>query len=191
MGIGVKFSNMGSKIDVKIKDEDSCAKVDSSSAVYIRGEDGEDGAIFYPEISEDGTLSWTNDKELENPEPVNIKGPPGEQGIQGSQGPAGKDGYTPIKGEDYFTKEEVADIARAASDLIEIPETAKDAVLYIKQELTDEQKAQARANIGANSLPIATDDEILEMIVEIDMLPAVADQDGALLSDENGNILLW
>jgi hypothetical protein len=74
MGIGVKFSNMGSKINVKIKDEDSCAKVDSNGAVYIRGEDG---AIFYPEVSEDGTLSWTNDKGLENPEPVNIKGPPG------------------------------------------------------------------------------------------------------------------
>lgn len=82
MGIDVKFSNMGSKI-----------KVDGNSAVYIRGEDGEDGATFYPEISEDGTLSWTNDKELENPEPVNIKGP---------QGPAGEDGRTPVKGIDYF-----------------------------------------------------------------------------------------
>ena len=149
MGIGVKFSNMGSKIDVKIKDEDSCAKVDSNSAVYIRGEDGEDGATFYPEMSEDGILSWTNDKELENPEPVNIKGPPGDQGIQGPQGPAGKDGYTPVKGKDYFTKEEIDDIARAASDLVEVPENAKDAVLYIEQELTDEQRTQARANIGS------------------------------------------
>jgi hypothetical protein len=38
---------------------------------------------------------------------------------------------------------------------------------------------------------IATGDEILEMLAELDMLPAVADSDGALLSDENENILLW
>jgi hypothetical protein len=66
MGIDVKFSNIGSKI-----------KVDSNSAVFIQGEDGEAGATFYPEVSEDGTLSWTNDKGLENPESVNVKGPPG------------------------------------------------------------------------------------------------------------------
>jgi hypothetical protein len=75
MGIGVKFSNIDSKINVKIKEEDSCVKVNGSSTVYIRGEDG---AVFYPEVSEGGTLSWTNDKGLENPEPVNIKGPPGQ-----------------------------------------------------------------------------------------------------------------
>lgn len=38
---------------------------------------------------------------------------------------------------------------------------------------------------------IATDDEIIEMLTQLDMLPSVADFDGALLSDENGNILLW
>ena len=50
-------------------------------------------ATFTPSVSEDGTLSWTNNKGLTNPEPVNIKGP---------QGPAGNDGYTPVKGVDYF-----------------------------------------------------------------------------------------
>jgi hypothetical protein len=34
----------------------------------------------------------------------------------------GKDGHTPIKGEDYFTKEEVADVAREVSTLIDIPD---------------------------------------------------------------------
>ena len=37
---------------------------------------GEDGATFIPEVDADGTLRWTNDKNLPNPEPVNIKGPP-------------------------------------------------------------------------------------------------------------------
>lgn len=47
------------------------------------------GATFTPHVSEDGTLSWTNDKGLENPEPVNIKG------------------YTPQKGTDYFTQADI------------------------------------------------------------------------------------
>lgn len=42
-----------------------------------------DGATFYPSVSEDGVISWTNDKDLPNPDPVNIKGPQGEQGVQG------------------------------------------------------------------------------------------------------------
>lgn len=44
------------------------------------------------------------------------QGPQGEQGIQGERGPQGQtgakgaDGYTPVKGVDYFTEEDVADI---------------------------------------------------------------------------------
>ena len=41
---------------------------------------GENGATFTPNLSEDGTLSWTNDKNLPNPAPVNIKGTPGDVG---------------------------------------------------------------------------------------------------------------
>lgn len=42
-----------------------------------QGEPGKNGAVFTPSVSEDGTLTWTNDAELDNPEPVNIMGPPG------------------------------------------------------------------------------------------------------------------
>ena len=41
------------------------------------------------------------------------------------------------------------------------------------------------------SVGTATDDEIIDMMLEEDMLPAVADADGAILADENGDILLW
>lgn len=115
------------------------------------GQDGKDGATFIPSVSADGIISWTNDRGLQNPPPVNIKGEKGdkgeqgerglqgiqgergadgakgdkgdkgdrgEQGIQGIQGEKGekgdageagkngtngKDGYTPVKGKDYFT----------------------------------------------------------------------------------------
>lgn len=33
---------------------------------------GKDGATFTPHVAEDGTLSWTNDKELENPASTNL-----------------------------------------------------------------------------------------------------------------------
>ena len=137
MGIGVKFSGADNKIQVPMKDDDSNAKIKSKSAVYIQGEDG---ATFYPELSEDGVLSWTNNKDLNNPDPVNIKGPKGETGPAGLQGPAGmagpagpqgeigprgergepgaqgqqgekgKPGYSPVKGIDYWNPEDKLEI---------------------------------------------------------------------------------
>lgn len=53
-------------------------------------------AIYYPEINADGILSWTNDLDLENPDPVSIIGPEGPVGPQGEQGPKG-DAGTSIK----------------------------------------------------------------------------------------------
>lgn len=44
------------------------------------GQDGANGATFTPAVSEAGVLSFTNDGGLPNPEPVNIKGPPGADG---------------------------------------------------------------------------------------------------------------
>lgn len=38
------------------------------------------GATFTPTISDDGVLSWTNDKGLDNPPDINIKGPKGDRG---------------------------------------------------------------------------------------------------------------
>lgn len=35
------------------------------------------------------------------------------------------------------------------------------------------------------------DEEIIEMLIQEDMLPVVTDSDGSILSDENGDILLW
>lgn len=56
------------------------------------GPAGEDGATFFPEVSEEGIISWTNDGGYNNPEPVNIKGPAGNDG---SDGEDGADGVSP------------------------------------------------------------------------------------------------
>lgn len=94
------------------------------------GGGGENGATFTPSVDQDGNLSWTNDKNLENPKPVNIKGPqgpagqqgpkgePGEQGAQGEPGKPGADGHTPVKGTDYFTESDVQELAEKAAALV-------------------------------------------------------------------------
>ena len=59
------------------------------------GPQGSSGATFTPAVSTEGEISWTNNKGLTNPAPVNIRGPKGERGergLQGSPGPAGSVG---------------------------------------------------------------------------------------------------
>ena len=88
------------------------------------GSSGDGGATFIPSVSADGVISWTNDKGLPNPKPVNIKGVKGDKGDKGEAGENGKDGangkdgedgYTPVKGKDYFTD---ADKAEMVSSVI-------------------------------------------------------------------------
>lgn len=88
----------------------------------IAGGEGQSGATFTPHLSDDGVLSWTNDKGLSNPAPICLRGndgapgEPGPRGLPGETGPAGQtgapgaDGHTPQKGVDYFTAEEIAQI---------------------------------------------------------------------------------
>ena len=80
---------------------------------------GEDGATFIPFVSAEGVISWTNDKDLPNPEPVNIKGQPGTPGERGEPGTPGRDG---APGTDGFSP--VANVSQVA-DGVEISITDK------------------------------------------------------------------
>lgn len=76
--------------------------VDTGVAAAGGGGIGENGATFTPSVSENGVISWENDKGLPNPAPVNIKGPngdPGEKGDPGDTGPAGPPGADGKDGE--------------------------------------------------------------------------------------------
>ena len=53
---------------------------------------GENGVTYTPNVSPDGTLTWTNDGGLSNPSPVNILGPRGEIGPKGDKGDVGPTG---------------------------------------------------------------------------------------------------
>lgn len=84
------------------------SEADGTVNVTGGGGSGENGATFTPDVSDDGTLSWTNDKGLPNPDPVNIKGPKGDTGDTGPQGepgtigPQGETGLQGAAGEDYL-----------------------------------------------------------------------------------------
>lgn len=62
------------------------------------GPRGETGAVYTPSVSEAGVISWSNNGDLPNPEPVDIRGPQGERGETGQTGPQGKTGATGPQG---------------------------------------------------------------------------------------------
>ena len=66
-----------------------------------------DGVTFIPNVNENGEISWSNNGDLKNPEPRNIKGPQGEKGEKGDKGDTGADGYSPsasvVRGEGKAT----------------------------------------------------------------------------------------
>ena len=71
-------------------DADKVLKVKADGSALEWGEGRRrNGFTFTPSVSSDGTLSWSNDGGLNNPNSVNIKGP---QGLKGDKGDPGKDG---------------------------------------------------------------------------------------------------
>lgn len=50
--------------------------------------------------------------------------------LNGKDGKDGKDGYTPVKGEDYFTEEDVQQIAQEAAKLVTIDQVTPDQVVF-------------------------------------------------------------
>ena len=70
----------GHRLTINDADGEKTFDVMDGESGATPGESGEDGATFTPSVSSDGVLSWTNDKGLTNPDPVNIKGAPGEDG---------------------------------------------------------------------------------------------------------------
>lgn len=78
---------------------------------YLTEHPVESGTTFYPSVDSEGNLSWTNDGDEENPETVNIKG---------ADGAVGADGYTPVKGTDYYTEEEKAAFVEEVLDSLNL-----------------------------------------------------------------------
>ena len=75
--------------NTRILNENSRIANETQRDIYYTGiqnkvNNGEfNGATFTPSVDQDGNISWTNNKGLENPSSQNIRGP---QGIQGERG---------------------------------------------------------------------------------------------------------
>lgn len=60
-------------------------------------------------------------------------------------------------------------------------------VSHNPQTLTDTQKEQAQQNIG---IIAATDEDIIDLLLDMDMMPVVQDTDGTILVDSDNTIIL-
>ncbi len=91
-GMGARKSN---KLQATITERSHAlsARLSTENTLTVGiGLAGTKGTVYTPHITNDGVLSWTNDGERDNPDPVNIKGPKGDTGPQGPQGPVGPQG---------------------------------------------------------------------------------------------------
>ena len=78
--------------------------------------EGKNGATFIPAVSESGVISWTNNKSLPNPDPVDIRGPQGPQGPQGETGATGPQGAKGDTGAVYTPMVSVAGVVSWSND---------------------------------------------------------------------------
>lgn len=90
--------------------------LETASNLPESGGSGESGATFLPSVSSDGIISWTNNKNLPNPTPINIKGADGEPGKTAYQY-AQEAGYTGTENE--FANRMVQPIPDKLADLQE------------------------------------------------------------------------
>lgn len=105
MKLDVLLAENDMTVGVDLGENDMTFGVDLGETTTLY--DGQNGATFTPSVSEAGVISWVNDRELPNPAPVNIKGPPGEPGKNG---------------QDYvLTDADKTEIAEQAADLIDVP----------------------------------------------------------------------
>ena len=72
--------------DIYVYDGLNGCWVNNGSIQGPKGDDGEDGATFIPQMDGSGNLSWINNKGLSNPQTVNLMGDKGEKGDKGEAG---------------------------------------------------------------------------------------------------------
>lgn len=74
------------------------------------------------------------------------------------------------------------------NDTIEFNEDGALRVKQVPVDIVTGFEAKVQGKIDGNEL---SDSDILDALAEADLLAAVADGDGAVFTDENGNVLLW
>ena len=121
MAVAVDADMPAAKVEITVQGDDLPAGGNAGD-VLTKTENGTEwkgisaaaGGYYTPSVSENGDLSWTASKsDMPAVEPVNIKGRQGDTGDTGPAGPAGADGYTPVKGVDYYTDADKDELVQA------------------------------------------------------------------------------
>ena len=94
----ISTSGVNSDVDLKERGVRVYSPNNKPTAADLGITTGTNGATFTPAVDDAGNLSWSNDKDLANPNTVNIKGAKGDKGDKGEKGDTGAkgaDGQTP------------------------------------------------------------------------------------------------
>ena len=97
----ISASGVDSSVDLKERGVRVYSPNNKPTAADLGITTGTNGATFTPAVDDAGNLSWSNDKDLANPNTVNIKGAKGDKGDKGDKGEKGDtgakgaDGQTP------------------------------------------------------------------------------------------------
>ena len=156
---------------LKIRDENGRVH----EVVALRGEKGADGTVAFDELTDEQKASLKGDK-----------GDQGEQGIQGEKGDKGDSGYTPLKGIDYYTEADIAELIKQIAVPVdqEFDPTSRNAIanLVVYNELIG-----IHANIeGINS---RLQDEVLSRVEAIEQqLGGVETALDGIIAIQNGLI---
>lgn len=103
---------------------------------------------------------------------------PPADGKPGADGAPGADGYTPVKGVDYFTPEEIAEVAQQAAELVEIPEIEQldaEKVVFSEDLLTTTAIGNIKLTNGQATIPAAGKNlkQVFETIFVQEKNPAI------------------
>ena len=96
----ISTSAVDSSVDLKERGVRVYSPNNKPTAADLGITTGANGATFTPAVDSEGNLSWSNDKGLDNPVTVNIKG---DTGAKGDKGDKGEKGDTGAKGADGQT----------------------------------------------------------------------------------------
>lgn len=150
--------------------EEARATAEDERKTYINNlkkdiENGElNGATFTPHLDLDGNLSWTNNKNLDNPTEINIMGPQGPQGPQGETGIQGPPGSTyQVTEEDLqaIADNITADANSKFNQNVEEQITEFDNNVETKQDEFDAHAEEKVAEFNENAQSYATELEEL------------------------------
>lgn len=96
--------------------------------------------------------------------------------------------------DDKYISDNIARVSdiEAVSALVGDTSVSSQISTAINESVADwNQTDESAPDYIKNKPEIATDDEIIELLMQEDMFPVVTDSDGSILADENDNILLW